>query len=500
LAPAISENINKKRCGIFQPKDRKHARAVVHHSLGLSIPGFAPISMDVKDNYTMAQGYTKRLFRDHPVPKDPAKFERYRLFCRDLARTMTPIVKMDLEEYLEGTSFNEERKQQYRVAADKTRGPVPAKRYRKKIKSFGKRENYPMYKHARSINSRCDEWKAWAAPYIKPIEQQVFKMSWFIKHTPVKDRPAMINRLNQATMTKHNSDYSAYESHFIHEDYCMMEAASVGELFNHMLSNYPEARKCIIKTDLGINTMSTREGLVAWCRARRMSGELWTSLGNGWANMCMARFLAQEKGYTIDGYVEGDDGIFMCSGALTKQDFADMGMTCDIQQFQSVNEASFCGIIATDANEIIRDPIEFMAKFGWSTHFINCSFKTKRELLRAKALSTLYETPQCPIVAKLAHKALELTKDYAPRFVDDGYHKTPTDITNVVDFKPDESTRGLMHKVFHIDRGQQILIEKYIDEGAYEKIRSVLTDLNPAQRQQLDDMDHYAARYLIIAG
>lgn len=488
LEIAVSQNVARGECSITMPNVRAKKRAIVHQLLGCRVPPFAPISMDANDPYTMSQAYEKRLFRDHPAIQRDV-LARFRLHCREQAKRFRGIKLKSLQECLQNSNFNENRKKQYLEAFDKLRGGFPTKRWRTGIKSFGKRENYPCYKHLRMINSRSDPWKAWVMPYIKAIEEKVYQDKWFIKHVPVRDRPVAISKLCKYVINQMSGDYAAYESVFKQE----LEQASVGELIDVMLEEHPEAAKLIIKTDVGDNYMSTRIGVKAHCKARRMSGDLWTSLGNGWHNMCALTFIAAEKNAYIDGYVEGDDSVFITDAEITAADFAQLGMTMTLNpgtgdthyQPRNVMEKSFCGVVCTDDLQIMRDPREFMSKFGWSTSFIGCNNRIKMELLRAKALSTCNETPHCPIVRPLAQLALKLTRGVNPRFVFDGYHNIQInrDESNLEEFAPTMPTRVLFQQLYGITVDQQIQVEKYIADGQLDRIQQIV--------QPNADMIHY---------
>jgi len=62
----------------------------------------------------------------------------------------------------------------------------------KALKAFIKDEYYLEYKPGRGIYARCDLAKLVFGPYIKLIESVVFDLKYFIKHTQVRERPALI--------------------------------------------------------------------------------------------------------------------------------------------------------------------------------------------------------------------------------------------------------------------------------------------------------------------
>lgn len=76
-----------------------------------------------------------------------------------------------------------------------------------------------------------------------------------------------------------------------------------------------------------------------------MSGDMCTSLGNGFSNKMKAEFLAYKAGGTIDGFVEGDDGLFVTNFELRSSDYEKLGFTIKIEEIADPCEASFCGMI-----------------------------------------------------------------------------------------------------------------------------------------------------------
>jgi hypothetical protein len=113
--------------------------------------------------------------------------------------------------------------------------------------------------------------------------------------------------------------------------------------------------------------------------------------------------------------VEGDDGLFKISGGvLQAEDWIELGFNIKLAYFDDVSEASFCGIIFDrEDRETLTDPIEFLAKFGWSKGVLSyCGSKRRMMMLRAKAFSYIYQYPACPIITAYAQYALRMTRSY----------------------------------------------------------------------------------------
>jgi len=177
-----------------------------------AVPGFAPICMDSNDPFTVECSFKKRLMRDCPEA-DPIELTKLAAFVTEFVKTnFRPVKKLDFEEWLEQTSYNEQRKNQLRQAKDFADRPDYATC--QKVDSFVKTESYPEFKHARMINSRNDKFKCYSGPFFKAMENEVYKYHSFIKHVPVPDRPALICALDKSGGFKYATDFTAFESHF----------------------------------------------------------------------------------------------------------------------------------------------------------------------------------------------------------------------------------------------------------------------------------------------
>jgi hypothetical protein len=453
--------------------------------LGLEVPGFAPICMDTNDPETTEAGFNQRVLRQVPEHGDLTALKAFvQRFCEE---KLPKVTKLTFEEWLDSTSYDNGRKSELRQVFERTLGCRPSLTSCRKVKAFVKTESYPCYKHSRMINSRVDEFKVFSGPFFKAIENAVYDLPQFIKHIPVVDRPKEILKMRKSGVVYYQTDFTAFESHFKPE---IMDAIEL-VLYRHCLSNYPEDSEFICNVLSGRNRISTRTGLKASVRARRMSGDMCTSLGNGFSNLMLALFIAESKGGELDGFVEGDDGLFSSTVPLTAEDYANLGFTIKIDMINDPCEGSFCGMIFSESGEIIRDPVKFLANFGWSHSFIGAGERVRAELMRAKALSAAYETPQCPIVGAMVKLGLKRTRGVCPRFVQDGYHDTsqiPRDERLIRPFAPSRDTRLLFEKMYGISVASQLYIE---DAILCEKLDLIQTVVFPHP-----DMADYALKYI----
>jgi len=452
----------------------------------MAVPGYAPYCLDSNDPETVECAFNKRLLRETP-PIDRVELRAYARFVRKFVRKHFRRVRpLDFEEWLLTTTYNEKRKDELREVWKEMRMCRPTLKQCRKIKSFIKTESYPVpseFKHARMINSRCDAFKCWSGPIFKAIENEVFKNHWFIKHVPVPERPALIASLAKAGMHYFECDYTSFEAS-MHSDFMHVSEC---ELYRYCLG-YSDDAKFLCDVLCGRNIMKTRHGHRAVCVGRRMSGDMCTSLGNGFNNLMLTLYFADKLKAKISGFVEGDDGIFAVSKLLTADMYAKLGFIMKIDEVKHPCEASFCGLVMSPDLQIMRDPRKFFMNFGWTRSAIFGGDKVMKSLLRAKALSAVYETPQCPIIGAFARRALELTRGVDPRFDQDGYHVVPPSESSLPDFEPSYTTRAAYATRFGVSIATQIEVEECVFSGRLDCIQHLI----PPTPTQL----HYAQNYV----
>lgn len=487
LARPTSKFVDSGKASVHLPGSRRERRRMFRKLNYCAVPGYGPLCMDTNDPDTVECAFKQRLLRDVPNAK-PGVLERFRAFVKNFLSTSVPCARvMSFEEWLAGTPYNEERKRSLRETYESLRGGRPTRRQCSHIDTFVKSEFYPTWKHARMINSRADVFKVWSGPMFKAIEEIVYQIPEFIKHIPVPLRPASVAGLKKAGRRYYQTDFTAYESHFTPE---VLNACEC-ELYRHCLSSYEkDIPEFLIQVIMGENNMRTRTGVSAKVKGRRMSGDMCTSLGNGFTNLMLAKFIVSEKDGTLEGFVEGDDGLFCTDVELNSQDYEDLGFTIKIEEVSDPCEASFCGMVFSESGEIIRDPKKFLMGFGWTQSFINAGPRIMNELLRAKALSTVYETPHCPIVGVIARYALEQTASAHPRFVDDGYHALLPDVINIPAFRPSADTRQLFEHLYGVSVNAQLAIEAAASHGDFALVANLL----PPSSEQAD----YCSKYIIV--
>lgn len=278
----------------------------------------------------------------------------------------------------------------------------------KRVGAFVKEETYVAYKAHRLILPRGDEVKVYIGPVISAMEKVVYRSKYFIKKVPVENRPDYImEHVFSEGASVFVSDYTGYESQFT---LGLMETCEL-QLLDYMVQDLAEGediKKFFREIVGGWNDIRFNGGSVR-LQATRMSGEMTTSLFNGFSNLMFMRFVCEEmcQCTNVRGVVEGDDGLFsMDCHAITPTGahFAQLGLTIKLVQCPSIAHASFCGIVFDPHDKRnVTDPRKVLCNIGYSTSvYTGSGNKTLIMLLKAKCMSFYVQYPGCPIVEVLA--------------------------------------------------------------------------------------------------
>lgn len=409
-------------------------------------------------------------FCAEPPEANKTKLRSLRKHVRWRVKQFTPIQPgqlMTVPEWLAVCPYPLHRKVELQQAWDSALGQVCARHLHND--SHGKKETYiPLkpgkFKLARGINSRSDVFKCATGPAFKQIEEEVFKHRVFIKHTPVCMRPQVIvDELGGFPGPFYETDYSQFEKHFKAEIMESMEMI----LYEHMLQHYPQLLSLIRKAMLGTNVCKFKHFTIK-IDARRMSGEMCTSLGNGFSNWMLADFIATSKGGSITGFVEGDDGLFYSSVPLTVADFAELGFDIKMLRHLNLLRTSFCGLVMSEDLITMTDPRKVLINFGW-THslLMHGGPAVISGLLKAKALSLAYEHPRCPILSVLARRVISQLPGVRERFEGNWYEQHLNREVNqfkeetaaLLAMGPSQQSRLDFAELFDISVEQQLHVE-----------------------------------------
>lgn len=306
---------------------------------------------------------------------------------------------------------------------------------------------------------------------------------FFIKKVPVNERFKVISSLKRTGWYYYENDYKAFESHFTPELMRTVECA----LYRAALANDPDDAEFITKVLTGKNKIRFRNGTRVTLKGRRMSGDMCTSLGNGFTNLMVVRHIVRSKGGSFRGFCEGDDGLFATTVPLTAKDFENLGFTVEIKSLSDPCEGHFCGMTCTEDGTIIKDPRRVFQNFGWSESHVGSSLKVRNELLRAKALSLRCELGTCPIIWKLAQKACAISEGFNPRWSTlDRYHLI-ADTAKFINHEPTMASRLLMERIFNVPIMTQLKVEQLIED---EQLDDICYYIQPS-----NDNLHYESKY-----
>ncbi len=442
--------------------ERITARTPQAVELSFCVGNYCLFKADPGDTVNLLAGLTRRVAIATPktvLPKREWRRNAQKFVNRTirrwhrsgLLRPLEPVSVIDLGEYFESwlarTNYPESRKEQLRTEFLGVLGDGGARTPKRVqdwttledghvLRDFGKSfdvgtfvkdEFYDAPKPLRLINAGVDYRKCLFGPIFKQIEKEVCKLPHFVKYVAVLDRPRAIwDRLFNVGSTYDTTDYTSFESHF--KQWVMR--AFEEPLYKFMLSNC-SSQVCNVFIAMwrsiiaGISVSNKlvfggrRRHMVAWVNATRMSGEMNTSLGNGWVNLLVYLWSRNLNGAPLEdldrvsGFVEGDDGIFIHDEfSPTTEQLSALGFRLKIEVIDDLCKASFCGQVFDEEYRVVTDPIKVILKLGWGQRdFIASRQKSRDELLLSKALSALFQYNGCPIIAPICKRIVaELRK------------------------------------------------------------------------------------------
>lgn len=449
--------------------------------------GFALPHPDTHDSATSLHGAKCRFLAKMPTPNE-GLLKEFGLFVKEWIKAnltpLSPDVDVSFETWLEEINHPRWRKEELRKTWD-AQDRILDMDYDLDCESFGKKETYPEYKPLRWINARRDAFKCYAGPWIRAIEKEVFKLKWFIKKIPVADRPKYIQeRLFRLGAKYFSTDFTTFEAIFTKE---LMENCEF-QLYDYMLQNVPGGPDfCeVLKRALGGINKVTSKWFTIFVEAIRMSGEMSTSLGNGFTNLMLMLFLFSKAGCAdVDAVVEGDDGLGVFAGnPPTAEMYAQLGCKIKIEIHEKLETASFCGIVYHPSDMInLVDFRETLVGFGWaSDRYCRSKLKIRKMLLRCKALSLAYQYPGCPVLTALARYSLRVTRDvrhYLNAFLQkqgsygfslwereqvlEAIKNLPSDENEIQWREPGINTRILAETLYGVSIKDQLAMENYLD-------------------------------------
>lgn len=448
-------------------------------STGVHLVGAAMPHPDCQDASTLMAGVKKR-FLTRPPKADKQLLRNLKAFtrrwCKANLTPLPPDTDTSVDTWLGSTNYPLWRKVDLAAKWSKVQTIWDRTKKYFRCKLFCKDETYPDFKHARGINSRSDEFKCKVGPIFAKISEKVFAHKSFIKNIPVKDRPKYImNMLYREGAVYYATDYTAFESLFTRE---IMEAVEF-VMYDYMTQYLPEHAEFmrLCHRVLGGKNVCENKNFTVEVPATRMSGEMCTSLGNGFSNLMFLLFVCEVEGIKdVAAVVEGDDGLFTCrSGSPTEQMFTRLGLNIKLERHSRINTASFCGIIFDPEDRInVTDPREAVVSLGWTfTRYSRAKSSKLKALLRCKALSMLHQYPGCPIISAYADYGLRVTRSVDIRHIlekdrsmsqwdRDQLLAAIRDEKHIKHAEPGMNTRLLVEDKYGITVEHQIMIERAI--------------------------------------
>lgn len=382
---------------------------------------------------------------------------------------LAPGIDMSVSSWLLKTHYPEWRRKQLASNWDRHYQTIPrwqtVRERMARCTSFIKREWYSAYKEARCINSRSDWFKCATGPAIHCIEEVVYAtVPEFIKHVPVADRPAVIQSLYLPGVKVFTSDHTSFEAHLSSS---FMQNCEL-KLYDYMLQNVEYGKRIsrLLRASLaGINRcrfFDRWQPVDVSLPGTRMSGDMCTSLGNGFSNLMLMLFVCGKKGATCKGFVEGDDGVFAVTGPVpTHEDFEVLGFNIKIREDPDPYVADFCGNVFDPIDLVnVPDVLKQLVKFGWSMSEFRFGTTSQRSaLLRAKALSALSSWAGCPVLQEVALYVLRFLGNGRVIF-EDNWVREHTNIT--VKARPvGIRTRELLQRKYGLPIYTQLHIEEW---------------------------------------
>jgi len=438
-----------------------------------------PYIVDKHDVTSIFDGLVKRILGTQNEP-DPDILRQFTLCLRETVRqNIEPFMFDEVLSFFEYIArhrgYNGERKLDLILAYLK----IPDE-YDLDVEAHIKDEFYPKMKPPRWICARKDPSKSTLGPVVTVLEHKVYHMKGpvsFFKIIPFEDRFDYLYMRYGPYEVLVCTDFTSFEASFGRR---FMTACEM-ELYEHMLRGHPEAL-AVLRSICKINTLKNKY-FRARVEATRMSGEMVTSLGNGFSNAMILHFICKRKQCDlICADVEGDDCIsaFKTGSTLPEEeDYAQLGFRIKIERHTRFSEASFCGnVLHYESRTLITSPQDFLRQINVS---FNPSAFTLNErhcnsLLYAKCISYMVQYRGCPVIAPICRQILlRIGSNYdeekaRKEFARDYYVSQILDVpfnVNVLHYyrEPCDGARCLMEKVFGMSMQEQYFHEENYMKG-----------------------------------
>lgn len=422
------------------------------------------------------RGMCKRVVHDyHPVDsdvqKDFIKFAHHyiKFHISPLAENLNEDCL--LEDWLSHSKYNSARKDKFRELNHRMRiHDISSKQYLA-LTSFIKSEFYTEPKEARIINSRSDAFKSRVGPYVHAAESIVYD-DHFIKHCKPSEVVRKMHEKSADFELFYETDYSSFEGSFSPE---LLRGVEL-HLLQRLFANYPEIVSLCAQALACKNKACYRKRYIAEFYGSRMSGEMWTSMCNGYMNKLLVEFVAKRSDAHVDYLVEGDDG-FICSNKPLDWSLVEKcGFKLKCEQVENVNDVSFCSLRAC-GDLLVPDIPRTLSHYGYIIdaclsnalpHNSKRTIKRLDEIQYAKANSLLATSAGIPILQELALQQLRvLSGTHLNPLYFDWWEREFYDLNDPKAKVISPEVRSYVMKEFHIDVATQLEIESAIRKCPY---------------------------------
>jgi hypothetical protein len=343
------------------------------------------------------------------MPKaDPKLMEELHVFNDMFMRTyfsdcvLEPDEDLSVKTWLDSTHYPKYRRDElYKIY--KNTEQFRHKKTRE-VMVHGKDESYSKFAEARGIYSRSDEFKIDSGPLFAKISKKFFAKPYFFKNVRQFDKIKHLKKRMAKQGIAWDSDFSSFESTFQPEQ---MEFEF--NFYKYCCGNNPNALSKLeyIKSVLTGKNICKSKYFTFEVDARRMSGEMNTSLGNSYFNLLISAFIAYKSGNSLDEImasilIEGDDCLCKTTIVPDVSMYEKLGAKVKQNYYPDPTHASFCGMIFDmDAEQIIVDPIDKLLNLFYTNEsYLMSNQRVHNDLLKAKAMSLLYSYPGCPIIGE----------------------------------------------------------------------------------------------------
>lgn len=459
-----------------------YARACVVH-LGKPLP-----SLQANDSYVTEIAALSRIIGVMPTVNVSREEHFYKYSIAFIRKLLTPLSLKDVptfEEWIADERYPNSRKHVLVLAREELRH---LKKSDLGIKAFIKYDPFPAdtlnSKPPRAIYAPDDNTKVVLGPIFNAIDKKLFKLTLahgklFVKGTQPRDWPQlMFEKFGNSRVV--TTDFSSMES--IHEK---AKSRIVYYWMMHMVRNLPHKKlfhSLVHEFVMGCHKIKFNH-IRAQVPERLMSGVQWTSSSNSLLNMLILSYLTALKhsndvdvmvdyvSKNFNGLFEGDDGITLDDLVDNAPEISrDLGVLLKFEKFSSFDGAGFCSVyFDAQAGNVLTDPKKVLRKiFLFPKKYLGRKDSFLDALLRARAMSLLYNYHSCPIVSDCCHWLLQVTSGVDLSRVLDALDSRELETLRLaMNSKPwlynrkiPDSSRILMTQCYGIDELVQKNIEK----------------------------------------